>query len=520
MATRKELIEAVAQRYRGASKRDRTNILDEFAELTKYHRKHAIRVLTSAPRLPHQRPARNRLYDEAVRQALIVLWETADRLCGKRLKALIPLLVDAMERHGHLSLDPTVKDKLLGMSAATIDRALRVTREQIDGQRKRRTGVGAAIRRSIPVRTFADWRDPPPGFFEVDMVEHCGGPKTDGNYVHSLVLTDIASGWTECVAMPVRNQLLVVQGMAKVAADLPFAMLGVDTDNDSAFMNQTVFDYCKELGLEQTRSRAYKKNDQAWVEQKNGSIVRRLVGYGRLSGRAETQALAQLYAVSRLYINFFQPSFKLKSKTRDGARVHKTYHPPKTPCYRLLGLPQVPEVTKARLREQFAALDPVRLLQEIRASQQTLAGLAATGTREQIPPLPVTDVATFLSNLSRAWEGGEVRPTHRKQPGGTRWWRTRSDPFEHTWPVVEHWLQTEPTVTANAMMERLAAMVPDAYAGEAQLRTMQRRVKQWRAAKAKDLILGQLTRSVGDREGAASAAPSLSIQEETTTPLR
>lgn len=161
------------------------------------------------------------------------------------------------------------------------------------------------------------------------------------------------------VAMPVRNQLLVVQALAKVAADLPFAMLGVDTDNDSAFMNETVFDYCKGLGLEQTRSRAYKKNDQAWVEQKNGAVVRRLVGYGRLSGRAETQALAQLYAVSRLYVNFFQPSFKLKSKRRDGARVHKTYHPPMTPCDRLLSLPTVTEKTKATLRELFTVLDPV-----------------------------------------------------------------------------------------------------------------------------------------------------------------
>jgi hypothetical protein len=186
MATRKELIAGVGQRYREASKSERSKILDEFAELAQYHRKHAIRVLTGGPGAARPMRARNRLYDEAVRQALIVLWEAADRLCGKRLKALIPLLVDAMERHGHLSLEHTVRARLLGVSAATIDRALRDTRERIDGQRKRRTGVGAAIRRSIPVRTFADWRDPPPGFFEVDMVEHCGGPKTDGNYVHSL----------------------------------------------------------------------------------------------------------------------------------------------------------------------------------------------------------------------------------------------------------------------------------------------------------------------------------------------
>lgn len=494
MATRKELIAAVGQRYREASKSERSKILDEFAELARYHRKHAIRVLTAVPGAPRPIPARNRLYDEAVRQALIVLWEAADRLCGKRLKALIPPLVDAMERHGHLRLEPTVRSRLLGVSAATIDRALRATRERIDGQRRRRAGVGAAIRRSIPVRTFADWRDPPPGFFEVDMVEHCGGPKTDGNYVHSLVLTDMASGWTECVAMPVRNQLLVVQALAKVAADLPFAMLGVDTDNDSAFMNETVFDYCQGLGLEQTRSRAYKKNDQAWVEQKNGAVVRRLVGYGRLSGRAETQALAQLYAVSRRYVNFFQPSFKLKSKRREGARVHKTYHPPMTPCDRLLSLPTVTEKTKATLRAQFIALDPVRLLQEIRAAQQTLAGLAASGTHAQA--VPVTDVATFLKSLSVAWQGGEVRPTHSNPPGATRWWRSRADPFEHVWPIVEHWLETEPTVTAQAMMERLAAMVPDAYAGQTQLRTLQRRVKQWRSERAKELILGHLARAV------------------------
>jgi len=432
MATRKELIEAVAHRYREASKSDKSKILDEFAKLTKYHRKHAIRVLGSKAREPSQQPGRNRLYDEAVRQSLVVFWEASDRLCGKRLKALLPLLIDAMERHGHIGLDAVLKDKLLSMSAATIDRALRATREQIDGQRRRRTGIGAAIRRSIPVRTFADWGDPPPGFFEVDMVEHCGGAKTDGHYVHTLVLTDIASGWTECVAMPVRDQLLIVEAMDHVAAALPFPMLGVDTDNDSAFMTQTVVDYCQSLGLTQTRSRAYKKNDQAWVEQKNGSIVRRLVGYGRLIGRSETAALAELYAVSRLFINFFQPSFKLKSKIRDGARVHKTYHAPMTPCDRLLSLPAVSDETKTKLREQFDVLDPVRLLQKIRAAQHTLAALTANGRPEPLSLPPVTDVATFLSSLSTAWADGEVRPTHRKQPSATRWWRSRVDPFAHT----------------------------------------------------------------------------------------
>ena len=328
MATRRELIEAVGARYRAASRGEKQAILDEFVALTGCHRKHAIRILGRRPGESQGKAARSRIYDEATSQAIILLWEAADRVCGKRLKALMPMLIDAMERHGHLDLDPIIKEKVLAISAATIDRLLAGIRTQIDGQRKRRKGIGAAIRRSIPVRTFADWRDPPPGFFEMDMVEHYSGPKTDGDYLHTLVLTDIASGWTECVSMRHRSQALVIDGLDKIAGDLPFPMLGVDSDNDSAFMTQDVFDYCKAHRLEQTRSRAYKKNDQAWVEQKNGAIVRRLVGYGRLSGSEATKALARLYASARLYINFFQPSFKLKSKTRDGARVKKLYHSP------------------------------------------------------------------------------------------------------------------------------------------------------------------------------------------------
>lgn len=255
MATRKELKEAVGARYRAASGTERTRILDEFVAVTGYHRKHAIRVLGSGDGGQQPKQKRHRLYDEAVRQALVILWEAADRLCGKRLKALLPGLIDAMERYGHLALDVVVRRELLAVSAATIDRMLTEARAQTSNGRRRRSGVGSAIRRSIPVRTFADWRDPSPGFMEVDMVEHCGSLKAGGDFVHSLVLTDIASGWTECIAMPVRNQALVVEGFAIAAEQLPFRMLGIDTDNDSAFMNQTVLDYCRENRLEQTRSR-------------------------------------------------------------------------------------------------------------------------------------------------------------------------------------------------------------------------------------------------------------------------
>jgi hypothetical protein len=495
MATRKELIEAIGARYRETSTNEKSAVLDEFVAVTGYHRKHAIRVLSSeAQAAASRRQPRDRLYDEAVRQALIVLWEASDRVCGKRLKPLVPVLIDAMQRHGHLDLDAEVRAKLLQVSAATIDRALAPARAHADGRRRRRPGVGAAIRRSVPVRTFADWRDPPPGFFEMDMVEHCGGPKSDGDFVHTLVLTDIASGWTECIAMPVRNQSLVVEAMSVAAAELPFTMRGIDTDNDSAFMNETVFEHCRKHQLEQTRSRAYKKNDQAWVEQKNGAIVRRLVGYGRLSGLQATNTLAQLYASARLYINFFQPSFKLKTKTRDGARVSKTYHPPATPCDRLLASANVDDAVKQRLREQFAKLDPVRLLRDIRSAQQAITELAARGTRKTTPN-PATDLATFLGSLSTAWKDGEVRPTHRKPSSTPRWWRTRQDPFADAWPLVEGWLIAEPTATAKELLARLVSMLPEVYAGKAQLRTLQRRIQTWRGERAKDLILGKLRRA-------------------------
>jgi hypothetical protein len=310
MATRRELKAAIRERYQAATRRgERQQILSEFVRVTGYHRKHALRVLNQASAPQSPRP-RGRLYDEAVRQAVTVLWEAGDRICGKRLRALIPVLIDAMERHGHLELDAVVRTRVLGVSAATIDRLLGPQREAAGRARRRRWGAGSAIRQSVPVRTFADWGDPPPGYCECDMVEHCGGVKEGGNFVHTLTLTDIHSGWTECAALVIREQSLVVEGIDAIAQCLPFALRGLDTDNDSAFMNETLQGYCDQHRIEWTRSRAYHKNDQAWVEQKNGAVVRRLAGYGRLSGLAAAGAVQRLYESARLYVNFFQPSFQ------------------------------------------------------------------------------------------------------------------------------------------------------------------------------------------------------------------
>jgi len=203
-----------------------------------------------------------------------------------------------------------------------------------------------------------------PGYLEADLVAHCG-ESVAGSFVQSLVLTDIASGWTECMALLVREQTLIVEALTKLRAALPFALLGFDTDNDSVFLNETVIGYCTTHDIKQTRSRAYRKNDQAWIEQKNGAVVRRLTGYRRLEGMAAAKALNRLYAASRLFVNFFQPSFKLASKVRTGAKVTKRYHPPASPYQRLLALDDVPSEIKMRLRAVFAVLDPLRLLDEI-----------------------------------------------------------------------------------------------------------------------------------------------------------
>ena len=229
MATRKELTTALAERYRIASRKDKGRILDEFAGLTGMHRKHAMRLLNGKPRTTKRR-VRRRIYEEAERNALILLWEAGDRLCGKRLKALIPILLDSMERHGHIQLAPEICSKLLSMSAATIDRALQPIRER--NGRARRRPAASALRRSIPVRTSADWNDPAPGFVEADLVAH-SGPSTSGSFIQTLVLTDIATGWTECAPLLVREQHLLSSVLTELRKELPFALLGLDTDNDT-----------------------------------------------------------------------------------------------------------------------------------------------------------------------------------------------------------------------------------------------------------------------------------------------
>jgi hypothetical protein len=402
---------------------------------------------------------------------------------------LLPTLVTALERHGHLTLDPVVRECLLVASAATIDRLL-ATRRATAGGRRRRPRARSAASRSIPVRTFADWKEPEPGFLEIDLVAHCGD-NVGGSYVHTLTLTDVASGWTECIALLVRDGSLVVDALDRLRTSMPFPLRGIDSDNGSEFINETMVDYCSQHEIEFTRSRPYHKNDQAWIEQKNGSVVRRLVGYGRLEGLRATEGLGRLYTASRLFVNFFQPSFKLKEKIRTGARVTKRYHAPETPSARLLAAPTIEEPMKERLRSVLATLDPLRLLDEIRVVQEHLAGLAK-GEVLHVLPHRDADLERFLRSLATAWKDGEVRPTHRAGPKPPRHWRTRKDPLEEVWPRVVTWLESEPDATAKGLLQRLQSEAPDTL-HNGLLRTMQRRVKEWRRLAARRLVFASST---------------------------
>ena len=484
--TRQDLLQAIRERYRGGLKEEKLRILDEFIAVTGYHRKHVIRLFSARPVASGEsRHPRLPLYDEAVREALVVLWEASDRICGKRLKPLLPLLVSALERHGHLTLESTVRARVLSASAATLDRLLRPTRASVSGQRARPRAM-PAVQRHVPVRTFAEWEEPLPGDMEADLVSH-GGDSAAGSFVHTLTLTDVASGWTECVALVVRDGALVAAALEHLRKNMPFPLRGFDTDNGGEFMNETVAAYCHAHGIPCTRSRPYHKNDQAWVEQKNGSVVRRLVGYRRLEGLAAAAALSRLYAASRLFVNFFQPSFKLASKTRVGAKVRKTYHAPETPYAKLLACAAVTDEMKDRLRAVAVQLDPLRLLEEIRSVQHHLAALAAGQTTHLVAPRGEGSLDGFLAGLATAWQQGEVRATHRLAPRPARDWRTRKDPFESAWPCVRAWLEAEPDRVGKELFARLQCELPGVFP-DGQLRTFQRRVREWRQAAARQLV--------------------------------
>ncbi|MDQ2668947.1 MAG: hypothetical protein M3Z05_23560 [Gemmatimonadota bacterium] len=330
------------------------------------------------PPLPRSRAIRRpraRTYTPAVQRALVRLWEIADRICSKRLVPGLPDVLDALERHGELTLAAPTRALLLSLSPATADRLLASTRRAALPRGRTTTKPGSLLKHQIPIRTFADWDDDRPGFLEIDLVSH-GGESASGEYLHTLVLTDIATQWTECVALLNRGEQAVGTAIAHARTLLPVPVRGLDSDNGGEFINHHLYRYCERERITFTRCRPYKKNDQWHVEQKNYSIVRQTIGYDRYEGAAACAALATVYTALRRYTNFFQPSVQLVGKKREGGKMMKRYDVAQTPYQRMLTAPTVKKDVKERLRDEYLTLNPAALRRQIEAAQDALWRLA------------------------------------------------------------------------------------------------------------------------------------------------
>ena len=448
--SKRQLLSQTADRYRAATRAEKSVILDEFVAATGYARKYAIRLLNDPPRSTGPiRRSRSRKYGREVQEALQIAWAAANFICAKRLVPFLPELVSSLERHGHLVLADDVRCRLLELSAATADRLLAPLRTAAGPRGVSTTISGKLLKQQVPVRTFADWDDASPGFLQADSVAHCG-PTVKGSYVRSLVLTDVATDWTERMALPYGGEDAAIRALDEMRSQLPFPMLGLDTDNGTEFLNNGVIKFCRKHEITFTRGRPYKKNDQCYVEQKNGSIVRQIVGYDRYEGPEACRQLDQLYRAVRLYVNAFQPSMKLITKTRSGPSVHRTYDTAQTPFRRLVGTGILDPHIQTHLEQIVHGLDPIALQRQVQKLQDRVwAHAIATPfglPTQRKAARPSTTRFSLAACMSGAHGDNDLAATgapsvehvseqnarrHRRAPKklGPRMYRTRADPF-------------------------------------------------------------------------------------------
>ena len=366
-----EYARAVSRRYLAASKREKGVILDEFCKTSGHHRKSAVRLFGNPPKATRSRLGRPRQYGSAVVAALREVWQVSDCLCSKRLQPFIGELVSVLERQGELSLTPQVRGQLLAMSASTMDRSLERYRSSALRRPYTSQKSPRALRSQIPIRTFGEWEGVKPGSMQLDLVAHCG-TSTAGFYLCSLVAVDVATGWSEFEAVWGKGQQRVGTGVHKLRTRLPFRLQEIHTDNGGEFINDILYPWCRRESIRFTRGRPYKKNDQAYVEQKNWSVPRHLIGYDRYDTKVAYHLLQRLYGDVRLYVNFFQPLRKLVSKERLGAKVKKRYDQAQTPYQRLLAAGVLQDSQRQDLASTYASLNPAQLRRNIDETLEAL----------------------------------------------------------------------------------------------------------------------------------------------------
>ena len=394
MRQKKAVTKELKDRYQRSSKKEKGFILDEFTQLTRYNRCYACQILKikkdkllgyiniAGQRVKYIadhgkiKRKKKKIYDRDVLVALKKIWGICDYICSKRLAPYLSEIIPVLERWGEIKLDAKLREKLFKISAATIDRLLAETRKRYRIKGRSTTRPGTLLKRSIPIRTFADWDEKVPGFFEVDLVSHDGGA-TRGDFIQSLNFTDICTSWDEMIAVKNKAQVWVFAGIKKIEGRLPFSILGIDSDNGTEFINDHLLRYCNQNKITFTRSRPYRKNDSCFVEQKNYSVIRRAVGYSRYDTDNDLTMLNELYNYLRLYVNFFQPVRKLIKKERIGNKVIKRYDKAKTPYRRVLSSSYISKETKVKLKSKYDMLNPAELKRKITKLQNRLLKLNA-----------------------------------------------------------------------------------------------------------------------------------------------
>lgn len=362
--SKSELIAGYRKRYKKASKKEKSRIISSIIEATGYCRKYVIQALNAQARIPKKitrsRPSRYaHLYKPLKR-----IWSVSNFLCGKRLKPFLPELIKSLKRHKEIKLTKDDEALLLSISAATIDRLLAPARREYEIKGRATTKPGTLLKHQIQVRTFADWNEDKPGFLEIDLVAHCGD-STRGEYINTLDMTDVCTGWTLATAFIGKSERFCLEAIEQITPSFPFTVLGIDSDNGGEFINAHLMRYCQRNSITFTRGRPHKKNDSCYVEQKNWDVIRKMIGYGRFETSEQLEIIKRIHNLLALYQNYFQPSQKLISKERIGAKVKKKYDTATTPAQRLLTRKDTPKATKKLPKDTFRQLNPAALLRDI-----------------------------------------------------------------------------------------------------------------------------------------------------------
>ncbi|MDD3927374.1 MAG: transposase family protein [bacterium] len=385
MKERKSVTRETRAEYKRASKRDKKAILDNFIHLTDYNRSYAAYVLREEPKPVHKRSSgthrktKPKVYTSDIIAPLCKVWAVCGYCCGKCLAPFMPTIVPKLEKDGELVLSDLQRDKLTRISAATIDRLLIHEKKSLQIKGHSYTKPGSLLKHQIPVRTFADWDESSPGFIEIDLVAHDGG-NSSGDFMQTLDATDIHTCWTETMAVKNKAQKWVFTAILHLQDRFPFPILGIDSDNGSEFINNILFRYCQKHEITFTRSRAGKKNDNCFVEQKNYSIVRKTVGYQRHDTPQELELLNEIYLSLRLLTNFSQPVRKLISKERIGSKVKKRYDEAATPFQRVLLSSDIHPLKKEELQRIWDTLNLAALRRDVNAMLKRLWQLSAHKT--------------------------------------------------------------------------------------------------------------------------------------------